>query len=210
MALIPIVVEQSGNIERSYDIYSRLLKDGIIFLGSTIDDNTANVIVAQLLFLEAEDPKKDISLYINSPGGIISSGMAVYDTMQFVKNDIVTICIGQAASMAAILLSAGAKNKRFALPNSRIVIHQPLGGYEGQATDILIHAEEIKRIKQSTIDILSLHTGKKEREVEADIERDYIMNAIEAKDYGIIDNVISSRVEHKVSDKIEKQEKGKN
>jgi len=210
MALIPIVVEQSGNIERSYDIYSRLLKDGIIFLGSTIDDNTANVIVAQLLFLEAEDPKKDISLYINSPGGIISSGMAVYDTMQFVKNDIVTICIGQAASMAAILLSAGAKNKRFALPNSRIVIHQPLGGYEGQATDILIHAEEIKRIKQSTIDILSLHTGKKEREVEADIERDYIMNAIEAKDYGIIDNVISSRIEHKVLDKIEKQEKGKN
>lgn len=210
MALIPIVVEQSGNIERSYDIYSRLLKDGIIFLGSTIDDNTANVVVAQLLFLEAEDPEKDISLYINSPGGIISSGMAVYDTMQFVKNDIVTICIGQAASMAAILLSAGAKNKRFALPNSRIVIHQPLGGYEGQATDILIHAEEIKRIKQSTIDILSLHTGKKEREVEADIERDYIMNAIEAKDYGIIDNVISSRIEHKVLDKIEKQEKGKN
>lgn len=204
MALIPIVVEQSGNIERSYDIYSRLLKDGIIFLGSTIDDNTANVIVAQLLFLEAEDPEKDISLYINSPGGIISSGMAVYDTMQFVKNDIVTICIGQAASMAAVLLAAGAKNKRFALPNSRIVIHQPLGGYEGQATDILIHAEEIKRIKQSTIDILSLHTGKKKREVEADIERDYIMNAIEAKDYGIIDNVISSRIEQKVLDKIKK------
>ena len=204
MALVPIVVEQNGNIERSYDIYSRLLKDGIIFLGSTIDDSTANVIVAQLLFLEAEDHEKDISLYINSPGGIISSGMAVYDTMQFVKNDIVTICIGQAASMAAILLAAGAKNKRFALPNSRIVIHQPLGGYEGQATDILIHAEEIKRIKQSTIDILSLHTGKKKREVEADIERDYIMNAIEAKDYGIIDNVISSRVEQKVLDKIKK------
>jgi len=204
MALIPIVVEQSGNIERSYDIYSRLLKDGIIFLGSTIDDNTANVVVAQLLFLEAEDPEKDISLYINSPGGIISSGMAVYDTMQFVKNDIVTICIGQAASMAAILLAAGAKNKRFALPNSRIVIHQPLGGYEGQATDILIHAEEIKRIKQSTIDILSLHTGKKKREVEVDIERDYIMNAIEAKDYGIIDNVISSRIEQKVLDKVKK------
>ncbi len=204
MALIPIVVEQSGNVERSYDIYSRLLKDGIIFLGSTIDDNTANVVVAQLLFLEAEDPEKDISLYINSPGGIISSGMAVYDTMQFVKNDIVTICIGQAASMAAILLAAGAKNKRFALPNSRIVIHQPLGGYEGQATDILIHAEEIKRIKQSTIDILSLHTGKKKREVEADIERDYIMNAVEAKDYGIIDNVISSRIEQKVLDKIKK------
>ena len=204
MALIPIVVEQSGNIERSYDIYSRLLKDGIIFLGSPIDDNTANVVVAQLLFLEAEDPEKDISLYINSPGGIISSGMAVYDTMQFVKNDIVTICIGQAASMAAILLAAGAKNKRFALPNSRIVIHQPLGGYEGQATDILIHAEEIKRIKQSTIDILSLHTGKKKREVGVDIERDYIMNAIEAKDYGIIDNVISSRIEQKVLDKIKK------
>jgi ATP-dependent Clp protease protease subunit len=171
MALIPIVVEQSGNIERSYDIYSRLLKDGIIFIGSAIDDNTANVVIAQLLFLEAEDPEKDISLYINSPGGIISSGMAIYDTMQFVKNDIVTICIGQAASMAAILLAAGAKNKRFSLPNSKIVIHQPLGGYEGQVTDILIHAE--------------------------DIERDNIMNAIEAKNYGIIDNVISSRIEQK-------------
>lgn len=197
MTLIPIVVEQSGSIERSYDIYSRLLKDGIIFVGSAIDDNTANVVIAQLLFLEAEDPEKDISLYINSPGGVITSGMAIYDTMQFVKNDIVTICIGQAASMAAILLAAGAKNKRFSLPNSKIVIHQPLGGYEGQVTDILIHAEEIKRIKQSTIDILAFHTGKKKREVEVDIERDNIMNAFEAKNYGIIDNVISSRIEQK-------------
>ena len=202
MALIPIVVEQSGNIERSYDIYSRLLKDGIIFIGSVIDDNTANVVIAQLLFLEAEDPEKDISLYINSPGGIISSGMAIYDTMQFVKNDIVTICIGQAASMAAILLAAGAKNKRFSLPNSKIMIHQPLGGYEGQVTDILIHAEEIKKIKQNTIDILAFHTGKKKREVEADIERDNIMNAIEAKNYGIIDDVISSRIEQKGLTKI--------
>jgi ATP-dependent Clp protease protease subunit len=201
MALIPIVVEQSGNVERAYDIYSRLLKDGIIFLGSVIDDNVANVIIAQLLFLEAEDPEKDISLYINSPGGVITSGMAIYDTMRFIKNDIVTICIGQAASMAAVLLAAGNKNKRFALPNSKVMIHQPMGGFQGQATDILIHAEEIKKVKEKLIDILSFHTNQKVAKIAEDIERDFIMNADEALRYGIVDNVI---VERK---KIRKEEK---
>jgi ATP-dependent Clp protease protease subunit len=193
MPLIPVVIEQSGNVERAYDIYSRLLKDGIIFLGSEVDDNVANVIIAQMLFLEAEDPEKDISLYINSPGGIISSGMAIYDTMKFIKNDIVTICIGQAASMAAILLSAGTKGKRFALPNSKIIIHQPMGGYQGQATDILIHAQEIKKIKENTIDILAQNTGQKPSRIAADIERDFFMNSQEALEYGIIDKVISRR-----------------
>ena len=193
MSLIPVVVEQSGNVERAYDIYSRLLKDGIIFVGSPIDDNVANVIIAQLLFLEAEDPEKDISLYINSPGGIITSGMAIYDTMKFIKNDIVTICIGQAASMAAVLLAAGTKGKRYALPNSKILLHQPLGGFEGQATDILIHAQEIKKVKEKLIDILALHTGQKRKKVSNDIERDFIMESIEAKDYGIVDHVISER-----------------
>jgi ATP-dependent Clp protease protease subunit len=193
MALIPVVVEQSGNVERAYDIYSRLLKDGIIFVGSPIDDNVANVIIAQLLFLEAEDPEKDISLYINSPGGIITSGMAIYDTMKFIKNDIVTICIGQAASMAAVLLAAGTKGKRYALPNSKILLHQPLGGFEGQATDILIHAQEIKKVKEKLIDILALHTGQKRKKVSNDIERDFIMESIEARDYGIVDHVISER-----------------
>lgn len=191
MALIPIVVEQSGNVERAYDIYSRLLKDGIIFLGSAIDDNVANVVIAQMLFLAAEDPEKDISLYINSPGGVITSGMAIYDTMRFVKNDIVTICIGQAASMAAILLCAGTAGKRFALPNSRILLHQPLGGYQGQATDILIHADEIKHIKERTIDILAGHSGKPRRRVAADIERDFILSAEEAREYGLVDKVIT-------------------
>jgi len=193
MALIPIVIEQSGNVERAYDIYSRLLKDGIIFLGSAIDDNVANVIIAQLLFLEAEDPDKDISIYINSPGGVISSGMAIYDTLRFIKNDVVSICIGQAASMAAILLAAGTRGKRFALPNSKIILHQPMGGFQGQATDILIHAEEIKKIKKSTIDILSFHTGQKESTVAEDVERDFIMTAAEALQYGMIDKVISER-----------------
>ncbi len=193
MALIPVVVEQSGNVERAYDIYSRLLKDGIIFVGSPIDDNVANVIIAQLLFLEAEDPEKDISLYINSPGGIITSGMAIYDTMKFIKNDIVTICIGQAASMAAVLLAAGTKGKRYALPNSKILLHQPLGGFEGQATDILIHAQEIKKVKEKLIDILALHTGQKRKKVSNDIERDFIMESIEAREYGIVDHVISER-----------------
>ncbi len=193
MALVPIVIEQTGNVERAYDIYSRLLKDGVVFLGSPIDDNIANLIIAQLLFLEAEDPEKDISLYINSPGGVISAGLAIYDTMRFIKNDIVTICIGQAASMAAILLAAGTKGKRFALPNSRILIHQPMGGVEGQATDILIQAEEIRKIKEKVIDILSFHTGQKKDKIAADIERDYIMSPFEALKYGMIDEVITER-----------------
>lgn len=193
MAYIPIVVEQSGNVERAYDIYSRLLKDGIVFLGSPIDDNVANVIIAQMLFLEAEDPEKDISLYINSPGGVITSGMAIYDTMKFIKNDIVTICIGQAASMGAVLLAAGSPGKRFALPNSKILLHQPLGGYQGQATDILIHAEEIKKVKENLINILAFHTGQDTKKISTDIERDFIMTAEESKTYGIVDNVISER-----------------
>lgn len=193
MSLIPMVVEQSGNVERAYDIYSRLLKDGIVFLGSAIDDNVANVIIAQLLFLEAEDPEKDISLYINSPGGVITAGMAIYDTMKFIKNDIVTICIGQAASMAAVLLAAGNKGKRYILPNSKVLIHQPLGGYEGQATDILIHAREIKKVKENLIDILTVHTEQPRIKIAKDIERDYIMTANEAKEYGIVDQVISER-----------------
>ncbi|MBN2399754.1 MAG: ATP-dependent Clp endopeptidase proteolytic subunit ClpP [Candidatus Aminicenantes bacterium] len=197
MPLIPMVIEQTGNVERAYDIYSRLLKDGVIFLGSAIDDNVANVIIAQLLFLEADDPEKDVSLYINSPGGIISSGMAIYDTMRFIKNDVVTICIGQAASMAAILLSAGTKGKRFALPNSKIVIHQPLGGFEGQATDILIQAEEIRKIKDKVIEILAGHSGQKTDKIAADIERDFIMSADEALKYGIIDSVINDRKKEK-------------
>lgn len=193
MGLIPVVVEQSGNVERAYDIYSRLLKDGIIFLGSPIDDNVANVVIAQLLFLEAEDPEKDISLYINSPGGVISSGMAIYDTMKFIRNDVVTICIGQAASMAAILLAAGSKGKRFALPNAKVIIHQPLGGFQGQATDVLIHAEEMKKVKEKTIDILAYHTGKNRDKIASDVERDFIMSSEEAHSYGIIDQVISER-----------------
>ena len=197
MPLIPMVIEQTGNVERAYDIYSRLLKDGVIFLGSAIDDNVANVIIAQLLFLEADDPEKDVSLYINSPGGVISSGMAIYDTMRFIKNDVVTICIGQAASMAAILLAAGSKGKRFALPNSKVIIHQPLGGFEGQATDILIQAEEIRKVKEKIIEILAGHSGQKTDRIALDIERDYIMSAEEALKYGIIDSVINDRKKEK-------------
>jgi len=193
VTLIPVVVEQSGNTERAYDIYSRLLKDGIIFMGSEIDDQTANVIIAQLLFLEAEDSEKDISIYINSPGGIVSAGMAIYDTMKFIKNDVVTICMGQASSMAAIILAGGTKGKRYALPNARILIHQPLGGFQGQATDILIHADEIKRIKENIITLLAMHTGKKKEEISKDIERDYYMDAEESLKYGIIDSVITER-----------------
>jgi ATP-dependent Clp protease, protease subunit len=193
MALIPFVVEQSGNVERSYDIYSRLLKDGIVFLGTAIDDNVANVVIAQLLFLEAEDPEKDISLYINSPGGVITSGMAIYDTMKFIKNDVVTICIGQASSMGAVLLAAGTTGKRYALPNSKVLIHQPLGGFQGQATDIMIQAEEIKKVKESLTQILANHTDQKFEKVAQDIERDYIMTADESKEYGIVDHVISER-----------------
>lgn len=191
MALIPMVVEQTNRGERAYDIYSRLLKDNIIFVGTPIDDNVANLVTAQLLFLEAEDPDKDISLYINSPGGSITAGMAIYDTMQFVKNDVTTICIGQAASMAALLLAAGAPNKRFALPNSRILIHQPaMSGLSGQATDIDIHAREILRMRETTNQILSKHTGQKIDKIERDVERDYIMNAEQARQYGIIDLII--------------------
>jgi len=191
LALIPMVVEQTNRGERAYDIYSRLLKDNIIFLGTPIDDNVANLVTAQLLFLEAEDPDKDISLYINSPGGSISAGMAVYDTMQFIRPDVTTICIGQAASMGALLLAAGAPGKRFALPNSRILIHQPsLSGLSGQATDIDIHAREILRLRQSMNKILAKHTRQSVDRIEADVERDYIMTAEGAKEYGIIDQVI--------------------
>ncbi len=195
MALIPMVVEQTNRGERAYDIYSRLLKDNIIFVGVPIDDNVANLVTAQLLFLEAEDPDKDISLYINSPGGSITAGMAIYDTMQFVKNDVTTICIGQAASMAALLLAAGSPNKRFALPNSRILIHQPaMSGLSGQATDIDIHAREILRMRETTNAIIAKHTGQKIEKIERDVERDYIMNAEQARTYGIIDLIIEKHV----------------
>lgn len=188
--LVPMVIEQTGRTERAYDIYSRLLKDRIIFIGSEIDDNIANLVIAQLLFLEAEDSEKDIYLYINSPGGIVTSGLAIYDTMQYVSPDISTICIGQAASMAAILLAAGAKGKRFALPHSRIMIHQPLGGAQGQATDVAIQAKEIMRMKTLLNEILARHTGKNLKQIEKDTERDFYMDAVEAKDYGIVDEVI--------------------
>ncbi len=194
MALIPMVVEQSNRGERAYDIYSRLLKDNIIFLGTPIDDNVANVVTAQLLFLEAEDPEKDISLYINSPGGSISAGMAIYDTIQFIRPDVTTICIGQAASMGALLLSAGSPGKRFALPNSRILIHQPsMSGLAGQATDIDIHAREILRLRESMNKILAQHTGQPLERIQRDVERDYIMTADQAKEYGIVDQVISKK-----------------
>ena len=194
MALIPMVVEQTNRGERAYDIYSRLLKDNIIFLGTPIDDNVANVVTAQLLFLEAEDPAKDISLYINSPGGSISAGMAIYDTMQFIRPDVTTICIGQAASMGALLLAAGAPGKRFALPNSRILIHQPsMSGLSGQATDIDIHAREILRLRESMNKILAHHTGQTVERIQSDVERDYIMTAEQAKEYGIVDQVISKK-----------------
>ncbi|GBC84661.1 ATP-dependent Clp protease proteolytic subunit [bacterium HR11] len=191
--LIPIVIEQTQRGERAYDIYSRLLRDNIIFLGMPIDDNVANLIVAQILFLEAEDPEKDIHLYINSPGGAITSGLAIYDTMQFVRPDITTYCVGQAASMAAVLLAAGTKGKRYSLPHSRVIIHQPMGGIQGQAVDIEIHAREILRIKQLIVDILAQHTGQKPERIEEDIDRDFIMTATQAKEYGIVDEVISRR-----------------
>ena len=191
MSLIPMVVEQTNRGERAYDIYSRLLKDNIIFVGTPIDDNVSNLVTAQLLFLEAEDPDKDISLYINSPGGSITAGLAIYDTMQFVKNDVTTICIGQAASMGALLLAAGAKGKRFALPHSRILIHQPtMSGLSGQATDIDIHAKEILRMRETTNQILMRHTDQELEKIEQDVERDFIMTAEQAKKYGIIDTTI--------------------
>ena len=189
--LVPMVVEQTSRGERAYDIYSRLLKDNIIFIGTPIDDNIANLVTAQLLFLEAEDPEKDISLYINSPGGSITAGLAIYDTIQFIRPDVTTICIGQAASMGALLLCAGAKEKRFALPNSRILIHQPsMGGLSGQASDIDIHAKEILRLRDITSHILAVHTGQPLEKIERDVERDYIMRAEEARDYGVVDQVI--------------------
>lgn len=191
MALIPMVVEQTNRGERAYDIYSRLLKDNIIFLGTPIDDNVANVVTAQLLFLEAEDPDKDIHVYINSPGGSISAGMAIYDTMQYIRPNVSTICIGQAASMGALLLAAGTPGKRFALPNSRILIHQPsMSGLAGQATDIDIHAKEILRLREAMNTILAKHTGQNLERIEKDVERDYIMTADQAKEYGVVDQVI--------------------
>lgn len=192
--LVPIVVEQSGRGERSYDIYSRLLKDRIVFLGGSIDDHVANLIIAQLLFLEAEDPDKDIHLYINSPGGVVTSGMAIYDTMRYIKAPVSTICVGQAASMAALLLAAGENGKRYSLVNSRIMIHQPLGGFQGQATDIHIHAQEILRMKETLNRMLADHSGQSYEKVSADTERDYFMSGEEAKSYGIIDDIVSRNV----------------
>ena len=194
MSLVPIVVEQTNRGERSYDIYSRLLKDRIIFLGEEVNDTTSSLIVAQLLFLEGEDPDKDIHLYINSPGGSITAGMAIYDTMQYIKPDVSTICIGMAASMGSFLLTAGAKGKRFALPNSEIMIHQPLGGFRGQATDIDIHAKRILQIKDNLNKILSERTGQPLEKIKTDVERDYFMTAEEAKNYGIIDEVITKSI----------------
>ena len=197
--MIPVVIEQTSRGERSYDIYSRLLKDRIVFIGGPIDDNVANVVVAQLLFLESEDPDKDIHLYINSPGGVVTAGLAIYDTMQYIKPDVSTICIGQAASMGSLLLTAGAKGKRFALPLARIMIHQPLGGAQGQSTDIQIQAKEILRLREVGNDILVKHTGQPREKVVADTERDNFMSAEEAKAYGLIDEVITRPVKKTAS-----------
>lgn len=191
--LVPIVVEQTSRGERAYDIYSRLLKDRIIFIGGPIDDHVANLVIAQMLFLEAEDPEKDIHVYINSPGGVVTAGMAIYDTMQYVKPDVSTICLGQAASMGAFLLAAGTKGKRFALPYARIMLHQPLGGVQGQATDIDIHAREILRMKDIINELLAKHTGQPKSKIERDTERDFFMSAQEAKEYGIIDEIFTVR-----------------
>lgn len=193
MSVIPIVIEQSARGERSFDIYSRLLRDRIVFLGTQIDDHVSNLVIAQLLFLESEDPEKDIFLYINSPGGSVSAGMAIFDTMQFVAPDVSTICVGQAASMGAFLLTAGAPGKRMALPHSRVMIHQPLGGFQGQASDISIHAKEILRIREELNQILADRTGKNIQQIEKDTDRDYFMTADEAVKYGIIDKVVKTR-----------------
>lgn len=193
MNLVPMVVEQSPRGERSFDIYSRLLRERIIFLGSGVDDNVSNVIIAQLLFLEAEDPEKDITFYINSPGGSVTAGMAIYDTMQYIKCDIATVCMGQAASMGAFLLAAGTKGKRHSLPNSRIMIHQPMGGFQGQATDIDIHAKEILRMREDLNKMLAKNTGKTVKKIQADTERDNFMSPTEAVKYGIIDKVLVNR-----------------
>ena len=202
MNLIPMVIEQSPRGERAFDIYSRLLKERIIFLGTPVSDEIASLIIAQLLFLEADDPEKDITFYINSPGGAVTAGLAIYDTMQYVRCDVATLCMGQAASMGALLLAAGAPGKRFTLPNSRIMIHQPMGGFQGQATDIDIHAREILRMREDLNKILAKHTGKTIKKVQTDTERDYFMNAEEARKYGIVDKVLFSR-------EITEQEKGK-
>lgn len=193
MPIIPMVIDQTSRGERAYDIYSRLLKDRIIFLGTPINDEVANLLIAQLLFLESEDPDKDINFYINSPGGVVTAGLAVYDTMQYIKPDITTLCIGQAASMAALLLAAGARDKRYALPSSRIMIHQPMGGFQGQASDIEIQAKEILRMKETLNMILKHHTGKDLAQISKDTDRDYFMSGQEAKDYGIVDHVIRNR-----------------
>ncbi len=193
MPLIPMVVEQTNRGERAYDIYSRLLKDNIVFIGSVIDDNLSNLVIAQLLYLEAEDPEKDISVYINSPGGSVTAGLAIYDTMQFIRPDVSTICIGQAASMAALLLAAGTPKKRFGLPNSRVLLHQPMGDFSGQASDVDIHAREILRIRQRLNEILHEHTGQSLESIQKDTDRDFIMASGAAKEYGLIDQVISRR-----------------
>ena len=193
MPLIPMVIEQSSRGERAYDIYSRLLKDRIIFLGTAMNDEVANLLIAQLLFLESEDPDKDINFYINSPGGLVTAGMAVYDTMQYIKSDVTTVCIGQAASMGAVLLTAGAEGKRYSLPNSRILIHQPMGGFQGQASDIEIQAKEILRMKDTLNRILVKHSGKKLDQIQNDTDRDFFMSGQEAKKYGVIDHVITDR-----------------
>ncbi len=203
MPLIPMVIEQSDRGERAYDIYSRLLKDRIIFLGSPMTDEIANLLIAQLLFLESEDPDKDINFYINSPGGVVTAGLAVYDTLQYIKPDIATVCIGQAASMGALLLSAGTKGKRYSLPHSRILIHQPMGGFQGQASDIAIQAKEILRMKETLNNILVLNTNKDIEQIRADTDRDFFMSGEEAKEYGIIDHVITNRDDF---DKIKKME----
>jgi len=197
VALVPMVVEQTNRGERAYDIYSRLLKERIIFLGTAIDDTIANLVTAQLLFLEAEEPDRDIAMYVNSPGGAVTAGLAIYDTMQYIKPDVSTICIGQAASMGALLLTAGAKGKRYALPNSRILIHQPLGGVQGQASDIDIQAREILRMREELNDILARHSGQSIKKIEKDTDRDNFMTAEQAKDYGLLDDVIIARSDPK-------------
>jgi ATP-dependent Clp protease protease subunit len=193
MPLIPIVIEQSPRGERAYDIYSRLLKERIVFLGGIVDDEIANLIIAQFLFLEAEDPKRDVTLYINSPGGMVTAGLAIYDTMQYIRPDVSTLCLGQAASMGAMLLAAGAEGKRYTLPNARILIHQPMGGFKGQATDIDIHAREILRLRQRLNEILAAHTGQPLEKIQEDTERDFFMSGEEAGEYGLVDGVIAKR-----------------
>lgn len=193
MSLIPMVVEQTGRGERAYDIFSRLLKDRIIFLGGSVDDQVANLIIAQMLFLESEDPEKEIFLYINSPGGVVTAGMAIYDTMQYVRCPVSTLCVGQAASMGAVLLAAGAEGKRFALPHARIMIHQPWGGFQGQATDINIHAQEILRLRETLNGVLARHTGQSLEKIVADTERDFFMGSEEAKKYGIVDDIVKRK-----------------